>query len=68
MSEDEEEDLVGNIIKVVISRKAESGDVEICHSRKRLLPKIVVTDHCEYDITDLFQEADTEYLVSPPRD
>ena len=64
MSEDEE-DLVGNIIKVVISRKFDCGEVEICHSadsRKRVLPKIVVTDHCEYDITDLFQDAEEEYL------
>ena len=68
MSEDEA-DLVGNIIKVVISRKSQSGEVEICHtagsSRKRsLLPKIVVTDYSEYDITDLFQEAEEEYLSS----
>ena len=64
MSEDEE-DLVRNIIKVVISRKSECGEAEISQrpasSRKRsLLPKIVVTDYSEYDITDLFQEAEEE--------
>ena len=56
MSEDEEE-LVGDIIRVFICAKSEAG-VEF--SRKRLLPRILVTDHSEYDMTDLYQPTDLE--------
>ena len=56
MSEDEEE-LVGDIIRVFICPKSEAG-VEF--SRKKLLPRILVTDHSEYDMTDLYKPTDLE--------
>ena len=61
MSEDEEE-LIRHIIRVVLCPKSEAG-AELCNidtSFRRVLPKILITDHSEYDITDLFQETGQE--------
>ena len=51
MSEDEE-DLVESIIRVVICPKADQGMVQ------PVLPKILVTDHSEYDITVILPETE----------
>ena len=55
-SEDDEEELVGNIIKVYVTAKDGIKDIPQKVIRKSKLPEILVTDYSEYDIKDLFEE------------
>ena len=61
MSEDEQ-DLVRNIIRVVICPKT---DLE---SPDRILPKILVTDHSQYDLTHIELRSDLSSLAGSEKD